>query len=218
VRFGDGDRFRGLEDAEQFLEDERKFGAVFLQELKKIFRCLVALSLECEAELVRFLADFGGGARPTILAGGLIADQAALDIEIANLAGGPAKLLEEAGCFAGLLLVGREVGQYVEELKLGFDAASGGAERMDSFLIRMAEADEDRGFEGFRVLAEGLEGMRRLIRSRHGTWMHLLSFSKAGKAATLSGDRRLQAILKAKTNTEILPFNFAQGKMTASHL
>jgi hypothetical protein len=171
--FGEDDRGGGREGVEQLLKDERKLGAVLLEKLLEVGGFLFAFALERAAEFVCLFSDFGGGGRATVFACGFEGDEVALDVEIADAAGGATELPEQAQSFAGFLLVRREVWDHREEFEVGFDAPGGGAQTVDGGLLRIGEADQDRGFEGFSGLVEGFEGMRRLCCSRHGIWMRL---------------------------------------------
>ena len=94
-----------------------------------------------------------------------------MHVEVANLARGAANLFEQAASLAGFLLVVRKIGKDGEEFELGLDAASGGAQSMHVFLVRLGEADQDCSFEGLGGLAKRLQRIRGSSRSRHGVLM-----------------------------------------------
>ena len=99
------------------------------------------------------------------------ADQITLDIDVAELACGLAKLLQQADRIAGRLLARRKPGKHGEQFELGLNAAGGGAQAMDRNLSRPGEAELDRCLERRNGLAKLFHRVRRLICLGHGTWM-----------------------------------------------
>ena len=99
------------------------------------------------------------------------ANQVALDIEIAHLAGSPAQLLQQAEDKLALLRVRGEIRKHGEQLKLGFDAARRGAQIVDCPLERLGQAQPDRSLQRGSNLAEVSDWERRLAGSSHGRWM-----------------------------------------------
>ena len=90
----------------------------------------------------------------------LIFDEGTLYVEVADVAGDLAELLEEFANFVCGLFVLGQIGDEREELELGFDAAGGGAEAVDGVLLRVGESEGNGSFEGGGVLAQCLDGVR----------------------------------------------------------
>jgi len=120
----------------------------------------VAGALEAAAETAAFATQSlvrgwrcGGG--------GLGANEIALDIDVADLAGSLAQAFEQAESFALLLVVLGKAGEHGEQGELGLDAAGRGAEAMDGLRVRVGQAGVHCGLQRSRQLAEGLYGARR---------------------------------------------------------
>jgi hypothetical protein len=87
----------------------------------------------------------------------------AMDVEVANGAGGAAEFAE---CLAeGLRLAvdGSVGGDGGKELERGLDAAGGGTEFVDGFGRWLLQAVRDCGFEGERLTEKGGDGLRHEI-------------------------------------------------------
>ena len=80
----------------------------------------------------------------------------AVNVEVADLAGGAAEFREGADEGARLLAMLGEAGDEGQEEQERFDAASFGAELVDGLVAGVGEADRDGGFESGDVLAENL--------------------------------------------------------------
>jgi hypothetical protein len=100
-----------------------------------------------------------------------VADQIALDIDVAEPACGLAKLLQQADRLAGRLPVRRKPGEHGEQFELGFHTAGGGAQAMDCNLSWLGQAEQDRCLERRDGLAKLLHRVRRLVCLGHGSWM-----------------------------------------------
>ena len=111
---------------------------LFVQQLLQVVCRVVAFAVERAPETAGLHAYGGVGAGRAFVGVRFAANQVALDIEIANLRGGPAQLLEQAEGVLPLLLVRREIRKHGEQLKLGFDAAGRGAQIVDCPLSGLA--------------------------------------------------------------------------------
>ena len=99
----------------------------------------LSLAFERAQELAGLVAKLPVRARCAIdLAScNFVADQIALHIDVAELAGGLTKLLQQTDRLAGLLLVRRKPGEHGEQFELGFHAAGGRAQAVDRNLPKL---------------------------------------------------------------------------------
>lgn len=168
ARRGHRERLSRLKRVQQAVEDSGEVTLVFFEDMEELTRVLIALLLQGAAEFGCLLADLGGGMRAAIPAGGFVANEVALDIEVTDLAGGLAKTFEQVQRLALLLLVRRQAGQRGEQGKLGFDPASRRAQAMDGFDARVGLAGPDCTLQRFCQLAKSLDRVRCVACWGHG--------------------------------------------------
>jgi hypothetical protein len=115
VRFSERERPRWGECVQQIREDVREFVALIVEDLEQVFGFFVAGAFEMAAEAPGFAAQRAVGGQSS--AGGCCfgADEFALDIDVADLAGGLTETLEQAERFAPLLVVWRQPGEHGEQ-------------------------------------------------------------------------------------------------------
>ena len=77
----------------------------------------------------------------------LLGDEIALDVEVANLSSGVAKVFQQGESFIAWPGSELDLGEDGEELQLGLNASSGGAEMMDHLLARLRKSLEYSCFE-----------------------------------------------------------------------
>ena len=171
--FAEGDRLRGSQRIQQLLKDEWKPRTLLAEQPQQMVCCFLSLAFERTTEPARLAAQFNIRVRYAIdlTSCDFVADQIALDIDVAELAGSLAKLLQQADRIAGLKLVRRKLGKHGEQFELGLNATGGRAQAMDRNLSRPGEAELDRCLERRDGLAKELHWVRRLICLGHGTWM-----------------------------------------------
>jgi len=95
-------------------------------------------------------------------------DEIELDVEIANLAGGAAKFLEEPACLACELVVGGDIRKKPEDGELTFDAARRRTQTMHGPGLGIGKAKSDGRLKPSDVLAKRSDGMRRCGGAGHG--------------------------------------------------
>jgi len=136
--FGGGEleRVGGGEGFEQGFVTERDFGLAPGEELEEFAGGAFAATA---AELVEGGGIGRGGERG-------FGDEGVLDIEIADAAGGSAKLAELAEDFGGFAFVAWKIFELGEEIEVSFDATGFGAELVDGGGRGVCEADGDGGF------------------------------------------------------------------------
>jgi hypothetical protein len=182
VGLGDRERARGGECVQQFREDVGEFVALLVENFEQVPGLFAAGALEVTAEAAGFAAEGVVGRCRRVGGRGFGADEIALDVDVADLAGSLAQALEQAESSALLLVMRRKAGEHREQDELGLDAAGRGAEAMDGFRVRVGQTGEHCGVQRSRQFAEGLHGMRRLSCFVHSIWVGTVT--KAGKAAT----------------------------------
>jgi hypothetical protein len=138
----------------------RELVALLAENLEQVVCFFVAGAFKVVAKAAGLAAqgEVGGWRSPCRC--GFGTNEFALDVDIADLAGSLAKLLEQAERFMLLLLVRRESGEHGEQGELSCDAAGRRAQPMDSFRSGVHQAGEHCGLERFRQFAEGLYGAR----------------------------------------------------------
>ena len=159
---GEGEVFGRLEGIEQAFEGEGEVGLTALENFEKLFGMSRAAVLEGGAEFIGVGAKPAGGAAGK---GGL--DEIELNVDVADLSGCSAKLLQDARSLTGEPRVVWDSGEEIEHGQLAFDAAGGGAETVDGLLLRVGEAEGDGRLECGNVFAKGVDWKRRGGRAGH---------------------------------------------------
>jgi len=121
--------------------------------------CIFPVAFKRATEPARLAEKPGVRERCDLASRHFAADQIALDIDVAEPAGGLAKLLQQADRIACLRLARRKPGKHGEQFELGFHAAGGGAQAMDSDLSRPDQAEQYRCLERRDGLAKLLHWM-----------------------------------------------------------
>lgn len=130
---------------------------------------LVALAIEFGAKLTCFLVQRSIRYGCSVGFRSICADKIALDVDVADLAGGVAKLLEQAKRVAFLVFVRRKSGEQGEQFELRLCAARGGAQAVDRDFSRFLDAEPDRCFKRSYNFVEALDRVRGMRCVGHGT-------------------------------------------------
>jgi hypothetical protein len=161
VGLGERERAHGGESLQQLREDAGEFVTLLIENLEQVFRFFIARALEVAAETAGVAAQSAVRGRRDVGGGSFGANEVALDIDVADLAGGLAQALEQAEGCTLLLVVRGKAGEQGEQDELGLNAAGGGAKAMDGFGARIRQAGEHGGLQRSGQFAEGLYGARR---------------------------------------------------------
>jgi hypothetical protein len=123
VGLAERERSHGSQRVLELREDEWKLVALFVENLEQMIRLLVARALELAPKTAGLAAQAAVGGWRAAGGRGFGANEFALDVDIADLAGGLTQPLEQAERLALLLFVRGKAGKHGEQGELGFDAA-----------------------------------------------------------------------------------------------